>query len=48
MYLDDFLDKAYSTISAKHTFNEQVTSKILPLKGELSPNQAEKTVLKIG
>ena len=44
MYLDNFLDKAFDVISERHSFHEQVTRKLLPLKKELSPNGIEKIV----
>jgi len=45
MYLDNFLDKAYSVIEEKHSFHEKVSKKLFPLKNEPSPNGAEALVV---
>jgi len=47
MYLDNFLDSAFETINTKHMFHEKVSTRLLPLKGTISPNKVETIVLKM-
>ena len=47
MYFNDFLNDAFKTISDRDNSHKSISTKILPLKKELSPNKVENFVSKI-